>query len=59
MIFDLMMCEKTAGLARIFGGNQIDFPQCIERSDGNVFAIANRGGDHIQAPLSYIIAQYS
>ena len=58
MIFDLMICEKAAGLACIFCSNQIYLLQGIEGPYGNVFSVTNGGSDHIQASRFYTIAQF-
>ena len=44
----VVMREELAGVASVFRGDQIDFPQDAQRSDGDVFQIPDRRGDDVQ-----------
>ncbi len=45
---DLVVAEQNAGVAGIFGGDQVDAAQNIQRSLGDVSQIADRSGHYIQ-----------
>ena len=45
---DLVVVQQSARVARVFAGDDVDGTEAVERPDGDIAKVADRGGDKVE-----------